>query len=107
MPEISIQWRQDYEFLECATTESKRVKLATPVWRPFDVEDIYWHSRNHCIRLFNNGTPVVIKEDDKFVVNSDDLLRQYKRRGLDVKLLADCEPSTKSVIDVGFTGSNH
>lgn len=102
MPEISIQWRQDYEFLECATGENARAKLDAPVWHPFDMADVNRCSRDHCIKLFGNGTPVVIKQDGEYIVNSEALFSQYHRRGATVKLLSDCQPSDKAIDEVGF-----
>lgn len=102
MPEISAQWRQDYEFLECATGETSRAKLGTPIWHPFDMADINHRSRDYSINLFGNGTPVVIKQEGEYIVNSDALLSQYKRRGATVRLLSDCQPSGKAISEVGF-----
>lgn len=102
MSELLIKWRQDYEFLECADAESKREKLDTPIWHTFDNSDLVGKSRDTCISLFLNGTPVVIRQDDKYVVNSRELLDQYQRAGKEVMLLSDCEPSASNIIDAGF-----
>jgi len=102
--DLEIKWRQDFELLECAEEQSKRKRLEKPIWHTFDLEDIYWHSRDYATALFSNGTPVVIREGQNYVVNNPDLFGQYMAAGKVVKLLRDCQPSTKSVIDVGFWG---
>lgn len=99
---LLVKWRQDYEFLECADAESKRKKLDAPVWHTFDNADLVGKSRDSCVNLFSNGTPVVIRENGKYLVNSRELLDQYQRAGKEVRLLSDCKPSASNIIDVGF-----
>lgn len=102
MSELLIKWRQDYEFLECADAESKREKLDTPIWHTFDNSDLVGKSRTWGINLFSNCTPVVIRQDGKYVVNNRELLDQYQRAGKTVQLLSDCQPSTEPISEVGF-----
>lgn len=102
--DITIAWRQDYEFLETADIKSKRTKLEKPIWHQFDVEDILWHSRDYAVNLLSMGTPVVVKEGEVYLVNKTDLFNQYRSAGKWVKMLSDCEPSTESVERVGFGG---
>jgi len=71
-------------------------------WQPFDVSDILHMSRDHAIALFSQGTPVIIKQDDSYIVNKVDLLDQYKRQGKSVKLLSQCECSDKILEEVGL-----
>ena len=104
MISINVKWRQDWEFLECAEIGSKRDKLDKPMWHEFNTEDILFHRRDYCIKLFSNGTPVVIKENETYICNTDGLFNQYKSSGRAVKRLSDCPPSTKPVIDAGFIG---
>lgn len=102
MPEFSIQWRQDWEFLECAEVGSKRKKLDRPIWHVFDTDDLQFHSRDYCIQLFSNGTPVVIKEGKTYICNTEDVYDMYKQAGRNVTRLSECKPSTRAVIDAGF-----
>lgn len=97
--ELSIKWRQDYDTEHVG---SPRKKLDKPEWLEFDTEDILFHSRTYAVKLFSNGTPVIIKQDDRYLVNRRELLEQYKAAGKQVRMVQDCEKSDKSVIDVGF-----
>ena len=100
--ELSIKWKMDFELVEDTDGKIERKKLKEPVWVPFDTEDILFHSRTYAIKLFSNGTPVIIKENDNYLVNRRELLEQYRAASKRVKMIQDCNPSTKSVIDVGF-----
>lgn len=79
-------------------------QAAPGAWVTFDMADINHMPRNHGISLFSNETPVIIKEDDNYIVNTPDLLAQYQRAGRSVKLLSECTPSTESIERVGFWG---
>lgn len=100
--ELSIKWKNDFELIEDAEGKIERKKLKEPVWVDFDNEDILFHSRTYAVKLFSNGTPVIIRENDRYLVNRRELLEQYKAAGKQVKMIQDCEKSQKSVIDVGF-----
>lgn len=73
-------------------------------WVLFNNLDIAHTSRNHVLRLFQQGTPVVAMENGKYLVNRSDLLEQYKAARKPVMLFADCESSEAPLARVGFTG---
>lgn len=78
-------------------------------WRDYDDMDyLACCSRNHAMNLFSMDLPVVIKETqdgaDRYIVNTSDLLAQYRRSGKQVMLLSDCTPSPGSIERVGFWG---
>lgn len=102
--DISIRWRLDFRLeVESDGIHFKRTKLDEPRWLPFDMDDIINHSRDYAIKLFSNGTPVIIKEgEDRYIVNKPEIFEQYKRAGKQVKMIGDCPPSTGSVEKVGF-----
>jgi hypothetical protein len=102
MKDLEIRWRQDYEFSECFEHGSKRKKLDKPIWVLFDINDISYRSRDYCIQLFSNGTPVLIREGNQYVTNNLDVYNQYKQAGRNVTRLDECKPSTRAVIDAGF-----
>jgi hypothetical protein len=71
-------------------------------WEEFDLDSIYWHTRDYAIALFSFKVPVIIKQNSDYVVNTEDLYNQYKQAGRNVTRLAECKPSTRAVIDAGF-----
>ena len=71
-------------------------------WNDFQTSDIMYQSRNHAINLFSQGTAVVIKQDEQYIVNTQALFNQYKRQGKPVKLLSECEGAEGLVEEVGF-----
>lgn len=102
--DIKIQWRQDYKFLPDAGVASKREALPKPVWQNFDLRDIAHMSRNHALRLFSQGVPVRINENGTYLVNREDIKKDYITMGKKAVLIADCQPSEKPVNVVGFLG---
>lgn len=102
LKDLLIKWKQDYEFLQSTDIGSKREKLASPIWHTFNNNDLTGKSRTFGINLFSNGTPVVIKQKDEYVVNNRDLLDKYQLAGKTVRLLSDCQLSGKAISEVGF-----
>jgi hypothetical protein len=71
-------------------------------WNDFYLDDILHMSRTHAINLFSMGIPVVIKQDDQYIVNKVDLFADYKKSRKQVIMLSDCKPSSEPLAEVGF-----
>ena len=71
-------------------------------WQAFDTNDILHMSRTHGINLFSNGTPVIILQDQQYIVNKVDLFADYKKAHKQVTMLSDCKPSSSIIAEVGF-----
>ena len=100
--DLDVKWRQDFEEVECADKNTRLKKLPKPIWHNFDTSDIIFHSRNYVINLFSLGTPVRIRENGKYVVNTTDLFYEFNELKKPVKMLKDCKPSSESLEKVGF-----
>jgi hypothetical protein len=86
-PEIKINW------------QDKAGK-----WHPFDLGDINHMPRNHALRLFSNSTPVVAKEGDQYITNSQTIYDQYRQSNKPVRMFSDIHPSEKKLAICGFLG---
>lgn len=71
-------------------------------WQTFDISDIMHQSRSHALSLFNQGTAVIIKQDDDYIVNKQELYDRYLADGKKVRMIAHCKASDKPIRDVGF-----
>jgi hypothetical protein len=58
--------------------------------------------RNHGITLFAMGVPIIIKQDDKYIVNKANWYEDYKKARKQVTMLSDCKPSSSIIAEVGF-----
>lgn len=102
--EITVQWRQDYEQLHVADAETKRVKLAKPIWNNFDISDIMHMPRNHALRLFSNSTPVIARENDTYITNNAAIFDQYKKSKKPVMMFDQIEHSEQLLRHSGLIG---
>lgn len=51
-------------------------------WRCFDINDILHMPVEHSCWLFSNSKiPVVVKQDDCYIVNTDELKNKYRKTG--------------------------
>lgn len=92
---IEIKWRQDRDF-------TTREPLPKPVWHEFDLSDINHMSRTHAINLFRNSTPVVIKQGDICIVNTPELLKQYRKNGRHVMEISELVQDDGRLDQVGI-----
>lgn len=68
------------------------IKWQSPTgWQSFNLADIEVYPVAHLQALFSGKIPVIIKYDDRYVVNSDTLYVQYLRRGRKVCMLKEWE----------------
>lgn len=99
---ITIQWRQDHEFIRADGGGNQLSKLDKPIWRKFDVSDILHMPRNHALMLFKTSTPVVIKEGEEYITNSDEIYSQYRKNRKVVHMLDKIQPSEMKLEYCGF-----
>lgn len=67
-------------------------------WINFDPMDILHMPVRHACNLFNNTKiPVVVKQDDFYVVNTEDLKDRYRKTGKKVFVF-------QSILDTGSAG---
>lgn len=53
----------------------------TGAWHDFNSADILHMPLKHACHLFNTSTPVVVKQDDAYIVNTEDLRKKYRKSG--------------------------
>jgi hypothetical protein len=76
-------------------------------WESFPVGDILHMPLRHACHLFSGVFPVVVKQSGAYVVNSDDLQKQYRIKRCRVYTFADILASSsdrldKKLSEVGF-----
>ena len=71
-------------------------------WQDFNVLDILHLPRNHALALFRQGTAVVIKQDNLYIVNKADLYADYQKARKNVIMFSKCSPSEEILAEVGF-----
>jgi hypothetical protein len=68
-------------------------KITAPNWFNFNPDDIMHMPVRHAVNLFSNGVPVVIKEGERYIVNTPALLASYKKQGKRVMLIDQVDPA--------------
>jgi hypothetical protein len=61
--------------------------MTAPNWFDFSLDDIMHMPVSHAVNLFSSGVPVVIKEGERYIVNTPALLDSYKKQGKRVMLI--------------------
>lgn len=73
-------------------------------WREFFMEDVLHMPRNHSLKMFQQGTPIIIKEGNTYIVNKVDVYEMYKKQHKQVMMLSECKPDERPLAEVGFIG---
>ena len=73
----------------------QNTSITAPNWFDFSVDDIMHLSVQHAVDLFSNAVPVVIKEGERYIVNTPDLLASYRKQGKRVMMITEADPNRR------------
>lgn len=71
-------------------------------WNDIDVEPLLFMPRNHFLDLFSGKVPVIICQDGKYLTNSEEVVKMYRKQGKECGMLADVARDDRALEEVGF-----
>lgn len=77
--------------------------ITAPNWFDFPASDILHMPVSHAVNLFSNGIPVIIKQGERYVVNTVELFNSYRKNGKRVMMLDKVSGLDRRLSEGGFS----
>lgn len=63
------------------------ITIQTPNWLDFNLDDIMHMPVRHAVSLFSHEIPIIIKQGNRYIVNTKELFDSYRKSGRNVIML--------------------